>query len=181
MDAEQYYSELEEKRTDEFNAEKNRISMKRLGIAFVTFRDERMTAVWVNNSMTSSSSNDTNPVTAGRNHKKTQRQVLLSTDAAFLYILFCFQALWRTTAACTAVADPSSQASPLWCSRTNGGSAMHLLLVTSSGQYEHYWNANPFLLVLYKHQWPQYSSSVFSHMDRSLFTVTFTPKGHLLC
>lgn len=45
VDAEQYYSELEEKRTDEFNAEKNRISMKRLGIAFVTFRDERMTAV----------------------------------------------------------------------------------------------------------------------------------------
>lgn len=47
VDAEQYYSELEEKRTDEFNAEKNRITMKRLGIAFVTFRDERMTAVWV--------------------------------------------------------------------------------------------------------------------------------------
>lgn len=45
VDAEQYYSELEEKRTDEFNAEKNRISMKRLGIAFVTFHDERMTAV----------------------------------------------------------------------------------------------------------------------------------------
>uniref|UniRef100_A0A7N6FKX7 Transmembrane protein 63C n=1 Tax=Anabas testudineus TaxID=64144 RepID=A0A7N6FKX7_ANATE len=47
VDAEQYYSELEEKRTDEFNAEKNRIAMKRLGIAFVTFRDERMTAVIV--------------------------------------------------------------------------------------------------------------------------------------
>lgn len=45
VDAEQYYSELEEKWTDEFNAEKNRVSMKRLGIAFVTFRDERMTAV----------------------------------------------------------------------------------------------------------------------------------------
>uniref|UniRef100_A0A8C4DU55 Transmembrane protein 63C n=1 Tax=Dicentrarchus labrax TaxID=13489 RepID=A0A8C4DU55_DICLA len=30
VDAEQYYSELEEKRTDEFNAEKNRITMKRL-------------------------------------------------------------------------------------------------------------------------------------------------------
>lgn len=45
VDAEQYYSELEEKRTDEFNAEKNRISMKRLGVAFVTLRDERMTAV----------------------------------------------------------------------------------------------------------------------------------------
>lgn len=45
VDAEQYYSELEEKRTDEFNAEKSRISLKRLGIAFVTFRDERMTAV----------------------------------------------------------------------------------------------------------------------------------------
>ncbi|TRY58369.1 hypothetical protein DNTS_034211 [Danionella cerebrum] len=47
VDAEQYYSELEEKLTDEFNAEKNRISMRRLGIAFVTFRDERMTAVIV--------------------------------------------------------------------------------------------------------------------------------------
>nr|XP_043902947.1 calcium permeable stress-gated cation channel 1 isoform X1 [Solea senegalensis] len=47
VDAEQYYSELEEKWTDEFNAEKNRISMRRLGIAFVTFRDERMTAVIV--------------------------------------------------------------------------------------------------------------------------------------
>ncbi|KAM7402987.1 hypothetical protein PAMA_003761 [Pampus argenteus] len=47
VDAEQYYSELEEKRTDEFNAEKNRIGMKRLGVAFVTFRDERMTAVIV--------------------------------------------------------------------------------------------------------------------------------------
>uniref|UniRef100_A0A3Q1CTL2 Transmembrane protein 63C n=1 Tax=Amphiprion ocellaris TaxID=80972 RepID=A0A3Q1CTL2_AMPOC len=42
-----YTCELEEKRTDEFNAEKNRITMKRLGIAFVTFRDERMTAVIV--------------------------------------------------------------------------------------------------------------------------------------
>uniref|UniRef100_A0A3Q3VRQ2 Uncharacterized protein n=1 Tax=Mola mola TaxID=94237 RepID=A0A3Q3VRQ2_MOLML len=47
VDAEQYYSELEEKRTDEFNAEKNRVSTRRLGIAFVTFRDERMTAVIV--------------------------------------------------------------------------------------------------------------------------------------
>ncbi|KAM3870867.1 calcium permeable stress-gated cation channel 1 [Diretmus argenteus] len=47
VDAEQHYSELEEKLTDEFNAEKNRISLKRLGIAFVTFRDERMTAVIV--------------------------------------------------------------------------------------------------------------------------------------
>lgn len=45
VDAEQYYSELEEKWTDEFNAEKNKVSMKRLGISFVTFRDERMTAV----------------------------------------------------------------------------------------------------------------------------------------
>uniref|UniRef100_A0A7N6ALK0 Transmembrane protein 63C n=1 Tax=Anabas testudineus TaxID=64144 RepID=A0A7N6ALK0_ANATE len=41
------FEKLEEKRTDEFNAEKNRIAMKRLGIAFVTFRDERMTAVIV--------------------------------------------------------------------------------------------------------------------------------------
>ncbi|KAJ3613008.1 hypothetical protein NHX12_019265 [Muraenolepis orangiensis] len=47
VDAEQYYSELEEKLTDEFNAEKNRITLKRLGIAFVTFRDDRMTAVIV--------------------------------------------------------------------------------------------------------------------------------------
>ncbi|MBN3298775.1 osmosensitive cation channel TMEM63C [Amia ocellicauda] len=47
VDAEQYYSELEEKLTDEFNAEKNRISLKRLDMAFVTFQDERMTAVIV--------------------------------------------------------------------------------------------------------------------------------------
>ncbi|XP_064184871.1 calcium permeable stress-gated cation channel 1 isoform X1 [Anguilla rostrata] len=47
VDAEQYYSELEEKLTDEFNAEKNRISLKRLDMAFITFRDERMTAVIV--------------------------------------------------------------------------------------------------------------------------------------
>ncbi|KAK1158800.1 calcium permeable stress-gated cation channel 1-like isoform X1 [Acipenser oxyrinchus oxyrinchus] len=47
VDAEQYYSELEEKLTDEFNAEKNRIALKRLDMAFVTFQDERMTAVIV--------------------------------------------------------------------------------------------------------------------------------------
>uniref|UniRef100_W5MYW9 Transmembrane protein 63C n=1 Tax=Lepisosteus oculatus TaxID=7918 RepID=W5MYW9_LEPOC len=45
VDAEQYYSELEEKLTDEFNAEKNRIALKRLDVVFVTFQDERMTAV----------------------------------------------------------------------------------------------------------------------------------------
>ncbi|XP_064420988.1 calcium permeable stress-gated cation channel 1 isoform X2 [Latimeria chalumnae] len=47
VDAEQYYSELEEKLTDEFNAERNRITLKRLEIAFVTFQDDRMTAVIV--------------------------------------------------------------------------------------------------------------------------------------
>ncbi|MGH0190456.1 UNVERIFIED_CONTAM: hypothetical protein FKN15_046047, partial [Acipenser sinensis] len=47
VDAEQYYSELEEKLTDEFNAEKNRIALKRLDMAFVTCQDERMTAVIV--------------------------------------------------------------------------------------------------------------------------------------
>uniref|UniRef100_A0A8D0FPK3 Transmembrane protein 63C n=1 Tax=Strix occidentalis caurina TaxID=311401 RepID=A0A8D0FPK3_STROC len=45
VDAEQYYGELEEKLTDEFNAERNRIMLKRLDMAFVTFQDERMTAV----------------------------------------------------------------------------------------------------------------------------------------
>ncbi|XP_072895213.1 calcium permeable stress-gated cation channel 1 isoform X1 [Hemitrygon akajei] len=45
VDAEQYYSELEEKLTDEFNAERHRITLKRLGMSFVTFQDERMTAV----------------------------------------------------------------------------------------------------------------------------------------
>ncbi|GCB82252.1 hypothetical protein scyTo_0022302, partial [Scyliorhinus torazame] len=45
VDAEQYYSELEEKLTDEFNAERNRITLKRLGMGFVTLQDERMTAV----------------------------------------------------------------------------------------------------------------------------------------
>lgn len=47
MDAEQYYGELEEKLTDEFNAERSRIALKRLDMAFVTFQDERMTATWV--------------------------------------------------------------------------------------------------------------------------------------
>uniref|UniRef100_A0A4W3IQX1 Transmembrane protein 63C n=1 Tax=Callorhinchus milii TaxID=7868 RepID=A0A4W3IQX1_CALMI len=47
VDAEQYYSELEEKLTDEFYAELNRISLKRLGMGFVTFQDDRMTAVIV--------------------------------------------------------------------------------------------------------------------------------------
>lgn len=47
MDAEQYYGELEEKLTDEFNAERSRIALKRLDMAFVTFQDERMTAMWV--------------------------------------------------------------------------------------------------------------------------------------
>lgn len=45
VDAEQYYGELEEKLTDEFNAERNRVTLKRLDMAFVTFQDERMTAV----------------------------------------------------------------------------------------------------------------------------------------
>uniref|UniRef100_A0A8D0GWU8 Transmembrane protein 63C n=1 Tax=Sphenodon punctatus TaxID=8508 RepID=A0A8D0GWU8_SPHPU len=45
VDAEQYYGELEEKLTDEFIAERNRITLKRLDVAFITFQDERMTAV----------------------------------------------------------------------------------------------------------------------------------------
>ncbi|KAH0620469.1 hypothetical protein JD844_020970 [Phrynosoma platyrhinos] len=44
VDAEQYYGELEEKLTDEFNAERSRIALRRLDMAFVTFQDERMTA-----------------------------------------------------------------------------------------------------------------------------------------
>lgn len=43
MDAEQYYSELEEQLTDEFNAELNRARLKRLDLIFVTFQDSRMT------------------------------------------------------------------------------------------------------------------------------------------
>ncbi|KAM6202662.1 calcium permeable stress-gated cation channel 1 [Rhynchocyon petersi] len=43
VDAEQYYSELEEQLTDEFNAELNRVRMKRLDLMFVTFQDARMT------------------------------------------------------------------------------------------------------------------------------------------
>ncbi|XP_048218525.1 calcium permeable stress-gated cation channel 1 [Perognathus longimembris pacificus] len=42
VDAEQYYSELEEQLTDEFNAELNRISLKRLDLIFVTFQDSNM-------------------------------------------------------------------------------------------------------------------------------------------
>ncbi|CAH2328483.1 calcium permeable stress-gated cation channel 1 [Pelobates cultripes] len=45
VEAEQYYAELEEKLTDEFTAERNRVMLKRLGMAFITFQDERMTAV----------------------------------------------------------------------------------------------------------------------------------------
>uniref|UniRef100_G3W1N8 Transmembrane protein 63C n=1 Tax=Sarcophilus harrisii TaxID=9305 RepID=G3W1N8_SARHA len=45
VDAEQYYSELEEKLTDEFNAERSLIHQKRLDAAFVTFEDEKMTAL----------------------------------------------------------------------------------------------------------------------------------------
>lgn len=43
VDAEQYYSELEEQLTDEFNAEFNRVRLKRLDLIFVTFQDARMT------------------------------------------------------------------------------------------------------------------------------------------
>ncbi|KFO24278.1 calcium permeable stress-gated cation channel 1 [Fukomys damarensis] len=42
VDAEQYYSELEEQLTDEFNAELNRVRLKRLDLIFVTFQDTRM-------------------------------------------------------------------------------------------------------------------------------------------
>nr|XP_020036554.1 calcium permeable stress-gated cation channel 1 [Castor canadensis] len=42
VDAEQYYSELEEQLTDEFNAELNRVRLKRLDLIFVTFQDSRM-------------------------------------------------------------------------------------------------------------------------------------------
>ncbi|XP_053553352.1 calcium permeable stress-gated cation channel 1 isoform X2 [Bombina bombina] len=45
VEAEQYYAEVEERATDEFTAERNRIALKRLGITFVTFQDDRMTAV----------------------------------------------------------------------------------------------------------------------------------------
>ncbi|XP_045144009.1 calcium permeable stress-gated cation channel 1 isoform X2 [Echinops telfairi] len=43
VDAEQYYSELEEQLTDEFNAELHRVRLKRLDLVFVTFQDARMT------------------------------------------------------------------------------------------------------------------------------------------
>ncbi|XP_021508785.1 calcium permeable stress-gated cation channel 1 isoform X2 [Meriones unguiculatus] len=42
VDAEQYYSELEEQLTDEFNAELNRVPLKRLDLMFVTFQDARI-------------------------------------------------------------------------------------------------------------------------------------------
>nr|XP_048305246.1 calcium permeable stress-gated cation channel 1 isoform X2 [Myodes glareolus] len=41
VDAEQYYSELEEQLTDEFNAELNRVRLKRLDLIFVTFQDAK--------------------------------------------------------------------------------------------------------------------------------------------
>ena len=61
--------------------------------------------------------------------------------STFGHVVLFFAELWRTTVACTAVADRSSPASPPWCSHTNGGSATHPLPVTSSGQYWHYWNS----------------------------------------
>ncbi|XP_062946222.1 calcium permeable stress-gated cation channel 1 [Cynocephalus volans] len=42
VDAEQYYSELEEQLTDEFNAELSRVHLKRLDLMFVTFQDSGM-------------------------------------------------------------------------------------------------------------------------------------------
>ncbi|XP_074092375.1 calcium permeable stress-gated cation channel 1 [Macrotis lagotis] len=48
VDAEQYYSELEEKLTDEFNEERSKLHQKRLDSAFVTFQDEKMTSVVLN-------------------------------------------------------------------------------------------------------------------------------------
>lgn len=47
VDAEQYYSELEEQLTDEFNAELNRVRLKRLDLIFVTFQDARTVKRWV--------------------------------------------------------------------------------------------------------------------------------------
>ncbi|XP_060037310.1 calcium permeable stress-gated cation channel 1 isoform X2 [Erinaceus europaeus] len=42
VDAEQYYSELEEQLTDSFNAELSRVRHKRLDLLFVTFQNSRM-------------------------------------------------------------------------------------------------------------------------------------------
>lgn len=47
VDAEQYYSELEEQLTDEFNAELNRVRLKRLDLIFVTFQDAKTVRRWV--------------------------------------------------------------------------------------------------------------------------------------
>lgn len=49
VDAEQYYSELEEQLTDEFNAELNRVRLKRLDLIFVTFQDAKTVRRWVLN------------------------------------------------------------------------------------------------------------------------------------
>lgn len=42
VDAEQYYSELEEQLTDEFNAEFSRVRLRRLDLMFVTFQNVKM-------------------------------------------------------------------------------------------------------------------------------------------
>lgn len=55
VDAEQYYSELEEQLTDEFNAELNRVQLKRLDLIFVTFQDARTVKRWVLNDQSSNS------------------------------------------------------------------------------------------------------------------------------
>lgn len=55
VDAEQYYSELEEQLTDEFNAELNRVQMKRLDMIFVTFQDAKTVRWWVLDDQSSNS------------------------------------------------------------------------------------------------------------------------------
>lgn len=137
MDAEQYYSELEEKRTDEFNAEKSRISMKRLGIAFVTFRDERMTAVWVQHGTKVYVCQVLSSCCCHSREQLSDRTAWSWRRPHGSHHILCFPASWRTTAVWAAAAHPSSPASPRWFSRTNGGSAMRLLPVTSSGQCQH--------------------------------------------
>ena len=55
VDAEQYYSELEEQLTDEFHAELNRVQLKKLDLIFVTFQDAKTVRWWVLDDQSSNS------------------------------------------------------------------------------------------------------------------------------
>lgn len=47
MEAIEYYTKLEEKLKEDYKREKEKVNEKPLGMAFVTFHNEAITAMWV--------------------------------------------------------------------------------------------------------------------------------------